>query len=43
VLGGENAPLTVDESADAFVASINDLTLAVSGRFIRWDGEDHPW
>jgi len=41
-LGGENAPLAVDETADAIVASIDELTFADSGRFIRWDGEDHP-
>lgn len=42
-MGGENAPLTVDQSADAIVASIDNLSLADTGRFIRWDGYDHPW
>jgi NAD(P)-dependent dehydrogenase (short-subunit alcohol dehydrogenase family) len=42
-MGGENAPLTVEQSADAIVASINNLSFADSGRFIRWDGHDHLW
>ena len=42
-MGGVNAPLTIDQAADAIVATINNLTFADSGRFIRWDGHDHPW
>ncbi|HAP76631.1 MAG TPA: SDR family oxidoreductase [Acidimicrobiaceae bacterium] len=42
-MGGRSAPLTIAESADAIVATVDALTLADSGRFIRWDGTDHPW
>ncbi len=42
-MGGTNAPLTIAESADAIVATVDGLTLADSGRFVRWDGTDHPW
>ncbi len=42
-MGGPSAPLTIDESAEAIVATTAALTFADSGRFIRWDGSDHPW
>lgn len=42
-MGGPSATMTVDESATAIVATSLGLTLADSGRFIRWDGTDHPW
>ena len=42
-MGGTNAPLTIAESADAIVATVDGLTVADSGRFVRWDGTDHPW
>ena len=42
-MGGASAPMTVDESASSIVDTIESLTLADSGRFIRWDGQDHPW
>jgi NAD(P)-dependent dehydrogenase (short-subunit alcohol dehydrogenase family) len=42
-MGGASAPLTVAESADAIVRTVDALTLADSGRFVRWDGSDHPW
>lgn len=42
-MGGPSAQLTIAESADAIVRTVDGLTLADSGRFIRWDGSDHPW
>ena len=42
-MGGSSAQMTIDESATAIVDTIGTLTLADSGRFIRWDGQDHPW
>lgn len=42
-MGGAAATMTVAESATAIVATSLGLTLADSGRFIRWDGTDHPW
>lgn len=42
-MGGSSAQMTIDESASAIVDTVRSLTLADSGRFIRWDGQDHPW
>ncbi|MEM7342318.1 MAG: SDR family NAD(P)-dependent oxidoreductase [Actinomycetota bacterium] len=42
-MGGPSAALTVDESAGAIVATMAGLGPADSGRFVRWDGTDHPW
>lgn len=42
-MGGSAAPMTPTESADAIVATISELSLEDTGRFIRWDGTDHPW
>ncbi len=42
-MGGPSAHLSVDESANAIVETIERLTLADTGRFVRWDGHDHPW
>lgn len=42
-MGGPAADLSVDEAGVAIVATIESLTLADTGRFIRWDGHDHPW
>ena len=42
-MGGPSADLSIDESADAIVSTIGRLTIADTGRFICWDGHDHPW
>jgi NAD(P)-dependent dehydrogenase (short-subunit alcohol dehydrogenase family) len=42
-MGGPSAALTIDESAHAIVDTIGSLSIEDSGRFIRWDGTDHPW
>ena len=42
-MGGPSAPLSGDESAAAIVDTVSKLTLADTGRFLRWDGSDHPW
>lgn len=42
-MGGSSAPLTPEESAAAIHDTIGKLTIADSGRFINWDGSDHPW
>lgn len=42
-MGGGSASLTVDESTQAMVDTLDGLTLADSGRFIRWDGTTHDW
>lgn len=42
-MGGPSAALTVEESGQAIVSTIDSLSLDDSGRFMRWDGSDHPW
>ncbi len=42
-MGGSSADLTPTESATSIVAVVDQLTLDDSGRFINWDGSDHPW
>lgn len=42
-MGGTEAPMTIDESSAAIVSTIEKLTMEDTGRFIRWDGHDHPW
>ncbi len=42
-MGGPSAQLTPTESASAIVATVDALELSDSGRFINWDGSDHPW
>lgn len=42
-MGGSTASLTAFESASSMTATIGDLSLADSGRFLQWNGTDHPW
>jgi NAD(P)-dependent dehydrogenase (short-subunit alcohol dehydrogenase family) len=42
-MGTDAAQLEVPEAAGAIVDSLLGLTIEDSGRFIRWDGTDHPW
>lgn len=42
-MGGAGAPMTIDESSSAIVDTLGSLSLADTGRFVRWDGHDHPW
>lgn len=42
-MGGSDADLSIDESCTAMVDTINQLTIGDSGRFIQYDGQDHPW
>ncbi len=42
-MGTERAELEVPEAAAAIVDTLLGLTIADSGRFVRWDGADHPW
>ncbi len=42
-MGGSAAPMSPVESAEAIADTMDQLTLADSGRFIRWDNTDHPW
>lgn len=42
-MGGEKAPLTVDQSIGAMTDVISGLSLAQSGLFLRSNGEEVPW
>lgn len=42
-MGGSSAELTPTESATSIVSVVDELTFEDSGRFITWDGSDHPW
>lgn len=42
-MGGENAPLSVEESISGMVQQIKQFTLEQTGCFIRYDGSVAPW
>ena len=42
-MGGTAADLTVADSAAGLIARFDALTLGESGRFMCWDGRDHPY
>ena len=42
-MGGPSAQLTLNEAAAAISDTISSLSFADTGRFVRWDGHDHPW
>ena len=42
-MGGPNAPLDVEGTSKTIASTIEGLTAEDSGRFVRWDGHDHPW
>ena len=42
-MGGANAEISVEECSGGLFRLIENLTLAQSGRFWRWDGTEHPW
>jgi NAD(P)-dependent dehydrogenase (short-subunit alcohol dehydrogenase family) len=42
-MGGAGAEISVEESAAGIMAVIAGTTAARSGRFQKWNGEEHPW
>lgn len=42
-MGGEEASLTPQESAQGIRAVLGSLSLPASGQFLRWDGRQNPW
>lgn len=42
-MGGSAAPMNPRESAEAIADTMAQLSIADSGRFIKWDNTDHPW
>jgi hypothetical protein len=42
-MGGPNADITDDESADGLFSLITNLSKNQSGRFWTWEGDEHDW
>jgi NAD(P)-dependent dehydrogenase (short-subunit alcohol dehydrogenase family) len=42
-MGGSDADLSVEQSVEGLIAVIDKLSMAQSGRFWNWDGEELPW
>lgn len=42
-MGGDNAPLGVQQSVEGMLARIDETELATSGRFVDYAGESIPW
>lgn len=42
-MGGPHADISVDESADGLFDLINNFKPGQSGRFWKWNGEEHDW
>ena len=42
-MGGKKAPLSPTESVRSMLAAIDRLTLADSGKFFDWQGQEQPW
>ena len=42
-MGGEHAPVELNESVDGMLNLIDNHTLEDSGRFVQYDGVDLPW
>ena len=42
-MSGDRADLEVPVAAAAIVETLHGLTMADSGKFLRWDGTEHPW
>lgn len=41
-MGGDNAEISMEESANGLFDRIADLSMAKTGCFETWDGQDHP-
>ena len=42
-MGGEHAPVELNESVSGMLNLIDNHTLEDSGRFVQYDGVDLPW
>jgi NAD(P)-dependent dehydrogenase (short-subunit alcohol dehydrogenase family) len=42
-MGGPNAEITPEASAAGIAAVIDKASIADTGRFFKWNGEEHPW
>jgi NAD(P)-dependent dehydrogenase (short-subunit alcohol dehydrogenase family) len=42
-MGGENADISVDESVSSIFSFVEGMSSSDHGRFVTWEGSDHPW
>ena len=42
-MGGSSADISVEESAQGILSTLDTLQLEQSGAFLKWDGSIHPW
>lgn len=42
-MGGEQADISVEESADGLIARFDELSMDSTGCFETWDGREHPY
>ena len=42
-MGGEHADITVEESAKGIKTVLEDISLDDTGKFLTWNGTEHPW
>ena len=42
-MGGPNAEITPDESAEGIISVIADTNMENTGTFLKWNGETHAW
>lgn len=42
-MGGQSASLSPQESADGVISVIDNLTKQDNGRYLAYDGNEHPW
>ncbi|MFN3200559.1 MAG: SDR family oxidoreductase [Bradymonadia bacterium] len=42
-MGGERAKLSAEESVSGMLDTLMGLDLDDSGKFLQWDGSEHPW
>jgi len=42
-MGGDQAPLTVEESVAGMLARMDELEMGDTGRFVDWSGAEIPW
>ena len=42
-MGGPNAAITVEESAAGIIAVTDNLSMAATGSFVKWNGDPHNW
>jgi len=42
-MGGPSADISVNESAAGMISFFDNVTSEQSGRFWKWNGEEHAW